>query len=207
MTATFNRLYKVIRGHLGFDVSRISPRVKKKIYVERANLRNCNGHCCRGGTTASVAERDRILAHEKIVREAMTSKSRDDASSWFCRRVMVDDDFTAGKAVYTRVRDGACVFYRKTDGLCALQVASGAHLRTPYALKPSVCLLWPMSVRDHTIEPGYADFTRRKDCCAPVRDGKKTLLKIIVPDEKLILQMSRRRYSRGGGPVKRARAG
>lgn len=200
----FEKFFTVVRNHLGLDVSRIGARVTKKIYIKGASVRNCDGSCCAFGSTASLVERDTILEHAGIVRAEMTSRGRKDTARWFTNRIMKDEDFTAGKVVYTRILDGACVFLRD-DGLCALQVAGEKRLGNPYALKPAVCLLWPISVRDHEIVPGYADFTRRRECCSPVRDGERTLVQVMVPDRNLVAQMSRPRYSRGCGPARSRR--
>lgn len=196
---SFARLFAVIRDHLGLHVSGIDPRVARKLFVKGASVRRCDGTCCRAGTTVSVEERDRILAHARVVSDAMTSRVRLDPSGWFEKRTARDADFTAGRSTNTRVADGACVFYRD-DGLCALQVAGGRDLDSPYSLKPAVCLLWPLCVQDGALEVGYAWFTRRRECCAPVRRGAKPILDVIVPDEALIRQMARPGNSRGGGP-------
>jgi hypothetical protein len=197
--ARFERLYRVIRDHLGLNVSRIAPRVTRRLFLGEASVRNCDGKCCRGGTTVSIDERDRVMAHAALVSRQMTSRARGDASRWFDARMANDADFTAGRATSTRVLDGACVFYR-TDGLCALQVAGEKSLGNPWALKPAVCLLWPLAVQDGALDAGYAWFTRRRECCAPVRTGEKTILQVIQPDENLIKTCSRPKNSRGGGP-------
>jgi len=199
----FERLYTVIRDHIGLNVSRLHPSVMRKLFLPRATVRRCDGRCCRGGTTVSLDERDRILSHAALVGEAITSRARRDPSRWFGRRITVDADFTTGRSTTTRVLDGACVFYR-ADGRCALQVAGAARLSSPYTLKPAVCLLWPLAVQDATLEVGYAWYTRRRECCAPVRGGQRTILQVISPDERLLRAMSRPENSRGGGPPSRS---
>ena len=206
MAATLTRLFAVIRDHLGLNVAGIDPRVTRRMFVKDASVRQCNGACCRGGTTASLDERDRILANAGVVGEAMTSRARRAPARWFDRKVERDEDFTAGRTTNTRVVDGACVFYR-TDGLCALQVAGEKALGSPYALKPAVCLLWPLCVQDRELDVGYAWFTRRRECCSPVRKGDRTILEVIVPDERLIRSMARPENSRGGGPPARSVSG
>lgn len=193
------KLYEVIRDHLGLNVSRIHPRVSRKIFLESACVRHCDGSCCRSGTTVSVDERDRILDRAGMVGACMTSRARHDPSGWFDGNLEKDDDFTAGCSTTTRVLDGACVFYRD-DGRCALQVAGEKHLSTPFALKPAVCLLWPLAVQKGSLEVGYAWYTRRRECCAPVVRGTRTILEVISPDENLIRTMSNPGISRGGGP-------
>jgi len=200
MRSRLARIYDVVRDHLGFNVDRIAANMRQKVYVAGASVRNCDGKCCLGGTTVSVDERDAILKRARTVAKYMTSPARRDPSRWFGKRLTRDDDFTAGKATFTRVSGGGCVFLRK-DRLCALQVAGEKELSGPYAIKPSVCLLWPMAIDGGKLQVGYGWLTRRRECCAPVRDGgKRTILQVMGPDEKLIEQMSRKSNSRGGGP-------
>jgi len=199
MKSRLTRIYEVVRDHLGFNVDRIAANMTRKVYVAGSSVRHCDGKCCLGGTTVSVTERDAILAKARTVSKYMTSPARRDPSRWFGKRLTRDDDFTAGKATFTRVSGGGCVFLRK-DRLCALQVAGEKELGGPYALKPSVCLLWPMAIDGGKLQVGYGWLTRRRECCAPVREGRRTILQVIGPDEQLITQMSRRKNSRGGGP-------
>ena len=198
MPPTLSRLFTVIRDHLGLNVTAIDPRVTRRLFFRGASVRHCNGACCRGGATASLDERDRILAHAGQVGDAMTSRVRRSPTRWFGARIKRDEDFTAGRTASTRVVDGACVFYR-TDGLCALQVAAEKGQGSPFGLKPAICLLWPLCVQDRKLDVGYAWFTRRRECCAPVRKGDRTILEVIVPDERLIRAMARPENSRGGG--------
>ena len=199
MPSGFSKLYGVIRNHLGLNITAIDNRLFRKLFVKGASVRRYDGTCCLTGTTVTVKERDRILAHAELVKGSMTSRARRDPSLWFDKRTKRDPDFTAGRTANTRVKDGACVFYRD-DGLCALQVAGEKGLKSPFALKPAVCLLWPLCVQDRKLHIGYAWFTRRRECCAPVRSGSLTILQVMVPDEKLIREMGRPGYSRGGGP-------
>ncbi|HET6373888.1 MAG TPA: DUF3109 family protein [Candidatus Polarisedimenticolia bacterium] len=203
MKADLAKIFSVVRDHLGLNVQAIGPRVLRKIFTGGASVRNCDGSCCRGGTTVSIEERDRILGNAGAVSEAMTSGVRGEPSRWFDRRLTKDRDFTAGFVTNTRVHSGACVFYRN-DGLCALQVAGKNELHGSYALKPAICVLWPLCVEDRTLDVGYAWFTRRRACCAPVRRGRRTILEVIAPDQTLITEISRRGASRGGGAPSRS---
>lgn len=202
--ASLERLFSIVREHLGLHVRSIDVRVRRRLYPAGASVRHCNGACCRGGTTISVDERERILAHAGVVSSWMTSRARGDTKRWFARRVRADRDFTAGATVDTRVLDGACVFYRH-DGRCALQLAGAQALGHPWALKPSVCLLWPLAVQNQKLEVGYAWYTRRRECCAASRRGSLTILEVMRPDGDLFGRMARPECSRGGGPPLRAR--
>ncbi len=188
----------IVRDHLGLNVAGIRPQVLRPAYQPGASVQHCDGSCCRKGTTVSLEERDRILRHRSIVASAMTSAARRNPERWFEKRVRRDPDFTSGMATNTRVCAGACVFFRD-DGRCALQVAGAERLGNPWALKPAVCILWPLCVQDGSLEIGYAWFTRRKECCAPVRRGSRTIAEVMEPDAGGLARMAQPRQSRGGG--------
>ncbi|MFQ5701460.1 MAG: DUF3109 family protein [Acidobacteriota bacterium] len=202
MRIGLEKLFALIQNHLGLNVTKIHPRVTRKLYRAGATVRNCDGSCCRNGTTLSVKERDAILKHRRIVKAHMTSWARNHTDRWFTKRIMRDNDFTQGLTVTTTVIGGTCVFLRK-DSLCALQVAGDKELHDPYALKPAVCLLWPLCIHNQTLDVGLASYTKHRDCCAPMRQGTRTVLQVMSPDERLLRRMARPANSRSGGPPAR----
>ena len=192
------KLFGVVRDHLGLRVRGVHARFLRKAYVRLASVERCNARCCLGGTTVSEVERDRVLRHAGIVSEEMTSRARDDSSRWFGKRLSKDPDFVVGRSTFTRVIDGACVFLRD-DGGCALHVAGERHLGHAYALKPSVCLLWPLAVNKGRLEVGFGHLTHRRACCAPVRHGgRRTILEVVGSHAEKICEMERSGLSRGG---------
>jgi len=192
------RLFAIIRDHLGMRVSGQNARVSLPLYARDASVRRCDGTCCKHGSIASVEERDRILANAKLVAPHMTSRVRNRPERWFEARVAANADYVCGRAVATRVLDGACVFLR-SDRRCALQVAAQRASGTAFALKPAMCLLWPLCVTDGKLDVGHAWYTRRKACCAPVRGGEQTVYDVIGPDDRSLRSMGRPQHSRGGG--------
>ena len=137
------------------------------------------------------------MKHAAMIAPYMTSRARNKPDRWFEARIKKDPDYLCGKAIATRVLDGACVFLR-TDNLCALHVAGQKELGTPFTLKPAICLLWPLCVVDGELDVGYASFTRRKECCAPVQHGARTIYDVIGPDDASIRMMARPENTRGG---------
>lgn len=196
---SLQRLFAIVRDHLGVNVSAIDARVTRRLFRKGASVLNCDGTCCRGGATVSADEAEKILANAHLVAPEMTSRARHDTRRWFSRRSSKDHDFTSGRTVDTRVLGRRCVFLRD-DNWCALQVAGQRHLGHPWALKPTVCLLWPLAIQDHKLEVGYAWFTNRKQCCSPCRSGGRTILQVSEPDSRLFAKMARPGCSRGGGP-------
>ena len=148
---------------------------------------------------ASTLERDQILKHASLVAQHMTSSARSRPAGWFGRATR-NANYLCGEAAATQVVDGACVFLRD-DRLCALQVAAKASRQAPFALKPAMCLLWPIHVEDGKVDVGHAWFTRRKACCAPVRDGACTIHDVVGSDDRTMQLLARPGSSRGGGTV------
>jgi hypothetical protein len=196
------RLWTTVRDHLGLRVSRVHARFLRKAFMRGASVEKCNARCCLGGTSVSDRERDRVLRHAGIVSEAMTSRARGDRSRWFGRRLVKDPDFVSGRSTFTRVIDGACVFLRD-DGGCALHAAGERHLGHPYALKPSVCLLWPMAVNRGALDVGFGYLTHRRECCASLRrGGRRNILEVAGSQACMICEMQRPGLSRGGDPMR-----
>jgi hypothetical protein len=195
------RLFTTIRDHLGMHVRKLHARMSRKVYQEGASVRQCDGSCCLKGSVASADEHTRIMKHARLIAPYMTSRVRNKPERWFEARVKKDPDYLCGKAVATRVLDGACVFLR-SDRLCALHVAGEKELGTPFKLKPAICLLWPLCVVDGELDVGYASFTRRRECCAPVRAGARTIYDVIGPDDASIRMMARPENTRGGARLK-----
>ena len=192
------RLFATIRNHLGMHVKSLHARMTRKVFQRNASVRNCDGTCCRRGTVASLDEHARIMKHAAVIAPHMTSRVRNKPERWFEARIKKDPDYLCGKAIATRVVDGACVFFR-SDRLCALQVAGQRELGTAFTLKPAICLLWPLCVVDGELDVGYASFTRRKACCAPMQSGACTIYDVIGPDDGSIRMMARPENTRGGG--------
>ena len=200
MNKPLKQIYNVVTKHLGFNVNKIHPRVSEKIYQTGSTTNKCDGSCCHNGTTLTLIEKRTILKKTKLVSQYMTNWLRNHPNKWFNKTVMDDDDFTGGKTTFTAVYDSNCVFLRK-DKMCALQMAGAEKLNNPWALKPSVCLLWPLCVHDKMLDVGMATYANRRQCCSPMRNGGvRTVLQVTTPDARFLRQMTKKEISRGGGP-------
>lgn len=110
----------------------------------------CTSLCCEGGVHVDVSERDRILAHAPIIRRHMDATQRADSDAWFEGSETADGDFPSGRCVSTRLIRGKCAFL-DGSGRCTLQIAATAERMDRWALKPTFCVLYPITIQDGAV--------------------------------------------------------
>jgi len=200
----FEGLLHLLRDRLSLDARRVASRFTRRIFGGAA-LSRCDATCCKGGVAVSVVERDNILRHAGAVAGAMEASPRPgaptDPSRWFTREKR-DPDFLAGRSADTRVAAGSCVFLR-ADSLCAVHVASEKAAGHPYALKPAYCILFPICVEKGAVDVCRGSYTRKPDCCSPVREGSRTPASVMAGTLETLGDVRARRPARLRG---RARA-
>ncbi|MBI3451128.1 MAG: DUF3109 family protein [Acidobacteria bacterium] len=188
MSDAARRLASEIAARLALRVRAVASRVLRPTYG-RASLERCDATCCKGGVALSLAERDTILAHREAVAAAMRESPRPGVRAkghdWFTVRARRDADFVDGRSVDTRVASGGCVFLRE-DRLCAVHVASGRVAGHPYAIKPAYCILFPVCVEKGKVDVCRGSYTKKPDCCSPIRGGTRTPLALFEPVTKLL---------------------
>jgi len=158
------------RGH--HAALRVDPDLLRARFAAGCDTGRCTSACCRSGVWLDPRERDVILGHADAVRAAMDPDQPRDPRRWFSRREIADLDFPSGRAVYTRVRKGRCVFLNRA-GLCVLQKAGTAG-NGGLRLKPFFCAAFPVTV-DHgvlTLDEGHC---AERPCCATTRGGPLTV--------------------------------
>ena len=151
---------------------RVAPSLVEERFAADCDTRRCIGVCCRSGVWLDPEERDRVLAHADLVRQAMDASQARDPRRWFSRRAIVDADFPSGRAVHTRVRNGGCVFLGG-DGRCVLHKASDPS-RGPQ-LKPFFCTAFPLTVDRGVLTLDDQDFRAGQPCCGAMEGGPRTV--------------------------------
>lgn len=152
---------------------RVGPGLLQARFAAGCDTRLCRAACCRSGVWLDPRERDRVLAHAGLVRQAMDRDQPRDPRRWFSRRVVADADFPSGRAVHTRVRNGRCVFLDGA-GRCVLQKASSAA-GGGLQLKPFFCAAFPVTIDHGVLTLDDADYRARQPCCAASPGGPLTV--------------------------------
>jgi len=151
---------------------RVAPDLLEARFAAGCDTRLCTAACCRSGVWLDPRERDRVLAHAGIVRQAMDPDQPRDPRRWFSRRVVADPDFPSGRAVHTRVRNGRCVFLNGA-GRCVLQKASGG--RGGPQLKPFFCSAFPVTIDHGVLTLDHPKRRSQRRCCAATAGGPLTV--------------------------------
>jgi Zn-finger nucleic acid-binding protein len=152
---------------------RVGPGLLEARFRSDCDTRRCEGACCRKGVWLDPGERDTILAHADLVREAMDPGQPRAPRQWFSRRVIADPDFPSGRAVHTRVRKGQCVFLNGA-GRCVLQKASSTG-RGALKLKPFFCTAYPVTIVDGVLMLDDEDYRSQPACCGSSPAGRLTV--------------------------------
>jgi Zn-finger nucleic acid-binding protein len=152
----------------------VHPSLLRERFAAGCDTRLCAGACCRTGVWLDPGERDRILAHADLVRAQMEPGQARDPRRWFSRRARADRDFPSGRAVYTRVFRGRCVFL-DGGGRCVLQKATLAGGGRP-RLKPFFCTAFPVTIVDGVVMLDDTRVRAGQPCCAASAGGPLSAL-------------------------------
>lgn len=150
----------------------VDPAMLEARFATGCSTAQCRGACCRSGVWLDVGERDRVIAHAELVREAMDAGQPRDPRRWFSRRAVNDPDFPSGRAVHTRVKNGGCVFLDR-QGRCVLQRASAT--RPGLQLKPFFCTAFPVTISHGVLMLDDEDYRAGQPCCASTKGGPLTV--------------------------------
>ncbi|HEX9668628.1 MAG TPA: DUF3109 family protein [Thermoanaerobaculia bacterium] len=164
---------------------RIDPRLLAARFPAGCETGRCAGACCRTGVWLDPADRDRVLAHADLVRQAMDPGQPRDPRHWFACREKADPDFPSGRAVHTRVRDGRCVFLNGA-GRCVLQKASQAA-GNGLQLKPFFCTAFPVTLDHGVLTLDDDDFRAGHPCCEAAAEGPLTVFETCAMELRHVL--------------------
>jgi hypothetical protein len=140
MIHRLSRSYTSIEG--APTLERVDDEIFRLSYFARCmDCSFCHDACCSYGVDVDEPNVARILAH----REALEARLGIPASEWFEPERARDADFPGGHFTRTRVRDGKCVFFRRSGRGCELHAFSLENGLAYQSLKPFVSSLFPLT--------------------------------------------------------------
>jgi hypothetical protein len=140
----------------------------------------CTAACCEGGVYADVRERDRIMAHQQMIRKYMDDTQPQNAGMWFEKEEHDDPDFPSGRCVGTKEFNDKCAFLDKS-GRCILQVAANGEGMSKWFLKPLYCVLYPIEITDRTV--CYDNLLEGDERCCSISEDFETPLFQVCREE------------------------
>jgi Protein of unknown function (DUF3109) len=146
-------------------------------YDPGSSTSHCIGTCCQSGVKVDVAQRDQILAHADLVRQAMDPGQDHDVNAWFEATETPDPDFPSGRCVGTQVRGDGCVFLDAARR-CVLQTATIAAARPGFDLKPFFCTAFPITITAGTLWIDEMCLDAPEGCCRPTPGGALDVLDV-----------------------------
>jgi len=164
---------------------RVAPDLLQARFATGCATRLCAAACCRSGVWLDPRERDRVLAHARLVRRTMDPGQPRATRRWFSRREVADPDFPSGRAVHTRVWNGRCVFLNGA-GRCVLQKAAQAA-EGGLQLKPFFCTAFPVTIDHGVLTLDDATCRAGQPCCAPAAAGPLTVFETCAAELRHVL--------------------
>jgi hypothetical protein len=161
----------------------VDPSIFEARFAAGCSMTHCNATCCRYGVMVDPMEKENILAHADLVRNAMDEGMEKDPAKWFEDEEEIDLDFPSGRAVGTRTTEHGCVFL-DPQGRCILQHAAVEAGMSKFTLKPFFCFAFPITLDEGKLTVDDPDITGRKECCSMVLSGELSVL--AVCEEELI---------------------
>jgi hypothetical protein len=139
-------------NYLQFKDLKIDPLIFTQGFVPGCELSICGGGCCHSGVLVDRDFKQIITEHEDKIKQVMDKFQPKDPSVWFHDEPEEDEDFPSGYAISTRVFEGSngkekCVF-NDSIGRCSLQVMAVENGMPKWAVKPSYCIMYPLTIID-----------------------------------------------------------
>lgn len=181
-------------GRIGNMFRRVSPRLFQSESMQRCQLNECQGACCRLGVWVDEKEVEDILEHQALIQPHLPAARRDPAN-WFEPEGEPDEHSRSGRVIHTRLwplqppaTAVACVFLRP-DYKCALQVAAQSDGQHPWRFKPFYCILHPLDLDEQgriTLDETKALLSEPASCLRPA-DRPTPLAEIFEPELRYLL--------------------
>ncbi|MCX7832962.1 MAG: DUF3109 family protein [Ignavibacteria bacterium] len=123
-------------------------------FVPSCNIKICKGECCNLGVYLDLEFRDKILNYSDVIIKVMNDAQVKDVKLWFDGEIIEDTDFTSGLAIGTNLYKTPkgyeqCVF-KDLNNFCSLQIAAEEIGLHKWDLKPTFCILYPLTI-DHSV--------------------------------------------------------
>jgi hypothetical protein len=164
----------------------VNASIVETRYAPGSSPSHCVGTCCRAGVKVDVAQRDQILAHAELIRDAMDPTQEHDVSAWFEETEVPDPDVPSGRCVGTQVHGDGCVFLDAKQR-CVLQTVTLAAARPGFDLKPFFCSAFPITISAGALWIDEMCLDAPDGCCLPTPGGALGVLDVCEAELRHVL--------------------
>lgn len=141
--------------NLEFNGIKIDTKIFTQGFVAGCDMNICSGQCCMSGVLMDKNFKDVIMPYKYDIIESMSPDQPKDSETWFEEEVEEDADFESGYSLGTNVYTDSkgvekCVF-NDENHYCTLQVVAMKKGMHKWAIKPTHCILFPVTIVDKTL--------------------------------------------------------
>ncbi len=118
-------------------------------FVPGCDMTICHGQCCHAGVYMDKEFKKVILDHKDMIIDVMNDDQITDINRWFDEEIIEDSDFESGYAIGSNIYIDSkgkekCVFNDQNQ-YCSLQVAAVKNGMHKWDIKPTHCILYPVT--------------------------------------------------------------
>lgn len=178
-----------------FNGVKIDESIFSQGFVAGCDMKLCFGQCCSSGVIMDRDFKDVIMPYENDIIESMTADQPKDSEGWFDNNIEVDKDFESGYSIGTNTyidRNGVekCVF-NDENHYCTLQVVAMKKGMHKWAIKPTHCILYPVTIVDntlmyddvHSLDMDYCGKHKTENFTQTVFDGVQEELRYVLGED------------------------
>lgn len=175
----------------------IDPIIFKQGFVPECNIKLCKGECCNLGVYLDLNFKDKILSHYNEIIDVMSDSQIKDTKLWFEEDIIEDADFPSGYAIGTNLYKTPygieqCIF-KDLNNYCSLQLAAEKLGLHEWDLKPTFCILYPLTIsnstltydKDHSKRLSYCGYIKNENFTQTVFDGLKKEISYIFGEDSI----------------------
>lgn len=180
---------------LDFHGRKVNTMIFEQGFVAGCDMKICFGECCKSGVYMDKDFPKVILEHKDIIKDVMSADQIKDESHWFDEEVVEDEDFPSGYAagsnVYTDSKGVEKCVFNDENNFCSLQVAAVKNGMHKWAIKPTYCIMYPVTVVNHILtyddehsqDLAYCGIDKEHNFTQTAFEGTREEIKYVLGDE------------------------
>ncbi|HRE40934.1 MAG TPA: DUF3109 family protein [Ignavibacteria bacterium] len=164
-------------------------------FVAGCDMNICFGQCCCSGVYMDKEFKNVILQHTDDIISNMSNDQIKNPEEWFDDEIEEDSDFPSGfaigSAVYTDSKGTEKCVFNDENNYCTLQVTAVKKNMHKWDIKPTHCIMYPVTVVDntlqyddvHSLDMDYCGKHKTENFTQTVFDATKEEIKYVLGEE------------------------